>query len=137
MAEGGLPPELDLHLLECPICLERLQQPKSLPCLHSFCQDCLGTYITKGVSGKMASATSFPCPVCRRMIPPGNQAETKDKWAEQFPTNTVIDYLIQLKESSSVPLYCKTCHIKGNLNNPASFWCKAMNENLCDICKVS
>ncbi|OWF36535.1 Tripartite motif-containing protein 2 [Mizuhopecten yessoensis] len=65
MAEGGLPAELDLQLLECPICLERLHQPKSLPCLHSFCQDCLGTCITKEMSGQMASATSFSCPVCR------------------------------------------------------------------------
>ncbi|OWF36782.1 E3 ubiquitin-protein ligase TRIM56-like [Mizuhopecten yessoensis] len=136
MAEGGLPPELDLHLMECPICLERLQQPKSLPCLHSFCQDCLGTYITKEMSEKMASAPSFPCPVCRRMTHPVNQAETKDKWAEQFPTNTMIINLIQLVKSSSEPLYCKPCKTKGNLNNPASFWCKTMNENFCDSCKV-
>ncbi|XP_021340385.1 uncharacterized protein LOC110441535 [Mizuhopecten yessoensis] len=84
----------------------------------------------------MASATSFPCPVCRRMTHPVNQAETKDKWAEQFPTNTVINELIQLKERSSEPLYCKPCQTKGNLNNPASFWCKTMNENFCDTCKV-
>ncbi|OWF53694.1 tripartite motif-containing protein 2-like [Mizuhopecten yessoensis] len=136
MAEGGLPAELDLQLLECPICLERLQQPKSLPCLHSFCQDCLGTCITKEMSGQMASATSFSCPVCRRMTHPVNQTETKDKWAKHFPTNTVINELLQLKERSSEPLYCKPCQTKGNLNNPASFWCKTMNENFCDTCKV-
>ncbi|XP_021340391.1 tripartite motif containing 13-like [Mizuhopecten yessoensis] len=112
MAECGLPPELGLHLLECPICLERLQQPKSLPCLHSFCQDCLGTYITKELSGKMASSTSFTCPVCRRMTPLVNQAQTKDKWAEQFPTISVTKDLIQLRESSSEPLYCKPCQTK-------------------------
>ncbi|XP_021340396.1 tripartite motif-containing protein 6-like [Mizuhopecten yessoensis] len=136
MAEGGLPAELDLQLLECPICLERLQQPKSLPCLHSFCQDCLGTCITKEMSGQMASATSFSCPVCRRMTHPVNQTKTKDKWAKHFPTNTVINELLQLKERSSEPLYCKPCQTKGNLNNPASFWCKTMNENFCDTCKV-
>ncbi|OWF36536.1 hypothetical protein KP79_PYT26023 [Mizuhopecten yessoensis] len=70
------------------------------------------------------------------MTHPVNQAETKDKWAEQFPTNTVINELIQLKERSSEPLYCKPCQTKGNLNNPASFWCKTMNENFCDTCKV-
>ncbi|OWF36537.1 Tripartite motif-containing protein 3 [Mizuhopecten yessoensis] len=60
MAEGGLPPELDLNLLGCPICLERLQQPKSLPCLHSFCQDCLGTYITTEVSEKNGVGNIIP-----------------------------------------------------------------------------
>ncbi|OWF52268.1 tripartite motif-containing protein 2-like [Mizuhopecten yessoensis] len=135
MAGGDLSLELDLHLLECPICLERLQQPKSLPCLHCFCQDCLGIYITKELSGKMASATSFPCPICRRMTSPMYQAETKDKWAEQFPTNNAIQDLIQLRELSSEPLYCKPCQTKGYLNNPAKFWCKSMNLNFCEACR--
>ncbi|XP_021377878.1 E3 ubiquitin-protein ligase TRIM56-like [Mizuhopecten yessoensis] len=136
MAEGSPSPELDLHFLECPICLERLRQPKSLPCLHCFCQECLRTYITKELSGKMASATSFPCPVCRRITQTVNQAEAKDKWAEQFPTNAVIEDLIKLKEHSSEPLYCKPCQTKGDLTNPAKFWCKIMNLNFCETCKV-
>ncbi|XP_033731710.1 uncharacterized protein LOC117321376 [Pecten maximus] len=136
MAEGGRPPELNLHLLECPICLERLQKPKSLPCFHCFCQKCLGTYITKELSGKMASETSFPCPVCRRVTPPVNPVESKDKWAEQFPTNVVIQDLIQLKERSSEPLYCKPCQTKGNMTNPAKFWCKNMKAIFCETCKT-
>ncbi|XP_021357548.1 tripartite motif-containing protein 3-like [Mizuhopecten yessoensis] len=136
MAEGGPCPELDLHLLECPICLERLRQPKSLPCLHCFCQDCLGTYIIKELSGKMASGTSFPCPVCRGMATPVNQAETKENWTKQFPTNGVIQELIKLKEQSSGPLYCTPCQTKGNLSNPAKFWCKKMESGFCETCKV-
>ncbi|XP_021340231.1 E3 ubiquitin-protein ligase TRIM33-like [Mizuhopecten yessoensis] len=136
MAEGGPLPELDLHLLECPICLERLRQPKSLPCLHCFCQDCLGTYITKELSGKIASATSFPCPVCRGLATPVNQAETKENWAKQFPTNGVIQELIKLKEQSSDPLYCTPCQSKGNMSNPAKFWCKKMESGFCETCKV-
>ncbi|XP_033730080.1 E3 ubiquitin-protein ligase Midline-1-like [Pecten maximus] len=136
MAECGRPPELDLHLLECPICLERLQKPKSLSCLHCFCQECLGTYITKELPGKMASATSFPCPVCMRVTSPVNPVESKDKWAEHFPTNAVIKDLIQLKERSSGPLYCKPCQTKGNMTNPARFWCKKMDETFCEACKI-
>ncbi|XP_069103652.1 transcription intermediary factor 1-beta-like [Argopecten irradians] len=135
MAEGGRPPELDLHLLECPICLERLQQPKSLPCLHSFCQECLGTYIDKEISEKSVSGTSFPCPICRRTTSPVNHAEPKEKWAEHFPTNVVIQDLIQLKEHSSELPYCKPCQTKGILTNPAKFWCKMMNIHFCENCK--
>ncbi|XP_060070931.1 tripartite motif-containing protein 5-like [Ylistrum balloti] len=133
MAEGGRP--LDLYLLECPICLERFQQPKSLPCLHSFCQDCLGTYITQEICGNTATTTSFPCPVCRKITSLVSQEETKEQWAEQFPTNTVIQDLIQLKERSPEPLYCKPCQTKGNPANPAKFWCQMMNVNLCETCK--
>ncbi|XP_021357551.1 uncharacterized protein LOC110453057 [Mizuhopecten yessoensis] len=129
-------PELDLHLLECPICLERLRHPKTLPCLHSLCQDCLGTYITKELSGKMASATSFPCPICRGMATPVNQADTKENWAKQFPTNGMIQELIKLKEQSSGPLYCTPCQTKGNLSNPAKFWCKKIESGFCETCKV-
>ncbi|XP_021377858.1 tripartite motif-containing protein 2-like [Mizuhopecten yessoensis] len=134
--EGGPSPELDEHLQECPICLERFRQPKSLPCLHTFCQECLETFIVKELSGKMASATSFPCPVCRRMTQTVNQTEAKDKWAAQFPTNAVIQDLIKLKEHSSEPLYCKPCQTRGNLTNLAKFWCKSMNANFCETCKV-
>ncbi|XP_033726354.1 tripartite motif-containing protein 2-like [Pecten maximus] len=136
MAEGGRSPELDFHLLDCPICLERLRKPKSLPCLHCFCQECLGTYITKELLGKMASETLFPCPVCRREILSFNPLESKDKWAEQFPTNAIIQDLIKLKERSFEPLYCKPCQTKGNMTNPAKSWCKKMDETFCETCKV-
>ncbi|XP_033726123.1 uncharacterized protein LOC117315830 [Pecten maximus] len=84
----------------------------------------------------MASETSFPCPVCRRVTPPVNPVESKDKWAEHVPTNAVIQDLIQLKERSSEPLYCKPCQTKGIMTNPAKFWCKDMAVNFCDDCKV-
>ena len=33
--------KLDQDFLECGICLERFQNPRGLPCLHSFCHECL------------------------------------------------------------------------------------------------
>lgn len=51
--------------LDCPICLERYQNPKALPCLHTFCEKCLTTH---------ADGNNFiQCPTCRVLIemPPG------------------------------------------------------------------
>lgn len=31
---------IDPRLTECPICLEQLRHPKSLPCIHIFCEEC-------------------------------------------------------------------------------------------------
>ncbi|XP_033731027.1 E3 ubiquitin-protein ligase TRIM56-like [Pecten maximus] len=115
MAEGGTShdvpdspgPPREARLLDCPICLEQLHEPKSLPCLHSFCQECLSTFITKDLSGKMASATAFPCPVCRKMTQPVNPSEDKEKWAQQFPANVIVKDLV--KSPALEPMYCKPC----------------------------
>jgi tripartite motif-containing protein 13 len=50
-------------LLECPICMERLNQPRSLPCFHNFCKVCLEKYVEGLRDGK--NIETFPCPTCR------------------------------------------------------------------------
>ena len=47
-------------LLECSICLETFDDPRTLPCLHSFCKKCLENF----VNGKCEDELN--CPVCRR-----------------------------------------------------------------------
>ncbi|XP_021352551.1 E3 ubiquitin-protein ligase Midline-1-like [Mizuhopecten yessoensis] len=125
---------MDTHLLDCPICLEQLHQPKSLPCLHSFCQKCLSTFITKDPSEKMAAATSFLCPVCRKITQPVNLSEGKEKWAQQFPTNGLINSLV--KVTIDELRFCKPCEKKGKIGIPASVWCETLNIMFCDTCKV-
>lgn len=48
----------------CSICLNSFQIPKALPCLHTFCQDCLQCYINKTFNRK---DKSFLCPLCRTL----------------------------------------------------------------------
>ena len=47
------------RLLECSICLETFDDPRTLPCLHSFCKKCLENF----VDGKRDDELN--CPVCR------------------------------------------------------------------------
>lgn len=53
--------------LTCSICFNNFTQPKALPCLHTYCLDCLQAYVTS-----CATAEKFPCPMCRQevSIPP-------------------------------------------------------------------
>ncbi|OWF54246.1 tripartite motif-containing protein 2-like [Mizuhopecten yessoensis] len=135
--DGAMRQSLDSYLLECPICLEQLRQPKSLPCLHSFCMECLGSYITKELSGKMASASSFSCPVWRKVTEPVNQSEGKESWADQFPTNNLAVEILHQLQKTDKSIACKPCETKGNENVPAKFWCKHNNTYFCTDCKIN
>ncbi|XP_067105916.1 tripartite motif-containing protein 2 isoform X2 [Osmerus mordax] len=51
--------QIDKQFLICSICLDRYDNPKVLPCLHTFCEKCLQNYIP-------AHSLTLSCPVCRQ-----------------------------------------------------------------------
>jgi len=59
-------------LTECPICRETLNDPKTLPCLHTFCCRCLADHIASA-----QPRTPTVCPLCRQTftVPAGGCAE--------------------------------------------------------------
>ena len=60
MASASSMPRQELtSLLECSVCLETFDNPRTLHCLHSFCKKCLENF----VKGK--SKDQLNCPVCR------------------------------------------------------------------------
>ncbi|XP_067665951.1 E3 ubiquitin-protein ligase TRIM56-like [Haliotis asinina] len=87
----------DQHL-SCSICMELYTDPKQLPCLHSFCKQCLSTHILKQVAG--SGDIAFPCPVCRNMCKPANPDPTKImEWVDSFPDNFFIKNLMDTYET--------------------------------------
>ena len=50
--------------LSCSICLEVFKDPRALPCLHSFCYDCLEGWVKKSRSNK-----TICCPLCKEVSP--------------------------------------------------------------------
>ena len=54
--------------LLCSICIDFFKQPRSLPCQHSFCHDCLVPLASRPTSGSKTSASKgvvISCPECR------------------------------------------------------------------------
>ncbi|XP_072026047.1 uncharacterized protein [Amphiura filiformis] len=47
--------------LKCSICLRRFRKPRTLPCLHSYCEECLKEYAPSGTPILM-------CPLCQEKI---------------------------------------------------------------------
>jgi len=48
-------------MTECPICTEVFTDPRGLPCLHTFCLECLENYGKDRQPGD-----NMPCPLCRK-----------------------------------------------------------------------
>ena len=51
-----------LQLIECPVCLNELQDPRMLSCRHALCYTCVNDYTKKNKYEK-----ELPCPVCREV----------------------------------------------------------------------
>ncbi|XP_054644571.1 E3 ubiquitin-protein ligase SH3RF1 isoform X2 [Dunckerocampus dactyliophorus] len=67
-----------LDLLECPVCLERLDaSAKVLPCQHTFCRRCL--------QGIVGSRGELRCPECRTLVECG---------VDELPSNILLVRLL-------------------------------------------
>lgn len=63
MAGKGV--QLDWDIVSCPICLDTLKNPVTVPCGHNYCMDCINTY-WKAERGQQA----YVCPQCRKAFTP-------------------------------------------------------------------
>lgn len=125
-------------IFDCPICLEKLRTPKYLPCLHTFCELCIQSFIDLFVVDcvKNHRTISFECPVCRCVNLPPSQNISSEKWAKELPVN---HQLLTIQESyhtpiiSSCELLCDSCRQNGEQIS-ATLRCQQCKDNLCETC---
>lgn len=83
--------------LSCPVCMELLTDPRALPCMHTFCVQCLHSHITSVCTSRIQRG--FDCPVCRANTKPPLRGLHPNSWAENFPLNFplkgIIDELVR------------------------------------------
>ena len=119
-------------LTECPICLEPFKKPKALPCLHTFCLECLEKYGEDEVD-----EAKLPCPFCRQefIIP-------KDGF-KNLPGNFFIEQLSEERKYSSISanrapqLVCEMCDEEDrgrSQSSPVTKYCVDCGQNACDAC---
>ena len=118
------------ELTSCPICFERYVKPKYLPCVHTFCEACLQSYITKGQSERPAG---FKCPLCRKFVPAPGNPDMPSEWAALLPVNHFIESLMDRNNSKSAEKLCQPCQ-KENESKIATTWCKDCMEAMCENC---
>ena len=73
-------------LTECSICMERMSNPKFLPCHHTFCGECIEKLCRH-------RSAAVPCPLCRSTFQPPDGASRLP-----LPTNLYVEELVRLNE---------------------------------------
>lgn len=113
----------------CPACRERIKEPKTLSCLHSFCKKCIADHIVKTTKNQ-SDPVGFGCPVCRKetLMPPGG-SQSPSAWVDTLQTNTAIANILQAFESESLP---KTCTY--HPDKEIEYYCEDHFLSICSLC---
>ncbi|XP_019859494.1 PREDICTED: RING finger protein nhl-1-like [Amphimedon queenslandica] len=114
--------------LTCPVCLDHYINPKTLPCLHSFCQHCL-----EGLPLDKNNETYYLfCPTCR------HRTELPENGAGAFPVAFTINNLKDMhslikKTPNSQEAVTPICTDHGR---PLEFFCGTCDAVICSHCSV-
>jgi tripartite motif-containing protein 2/3 len=92
-------------LCECPICKDTYSDPRSLPCIHTFCLECV-----KGFSRDKLPGDGVACPLCR------TEFTVPDNGIESLPKNFFVQQLRDL--AGTVISHCEESG--GTDNNESS-----------------
>ena len=107
--------------VSCPVCTNIYTDPKHLPCLHSFCLQCL-----KQWHRTSHGRDTIRCPKCQAVSRISESGDLKDL-PTSFYLNGLIDVLA-IKECKSSQVRCGNCDKKSSESSYCFqccvFWCE-------------
>ena len=109
--------------ITCSICGDLFTDPKTIPCLHTFCKQC----IEKSIESNKKMASIVCCPLCRAPLPRDDMSSV--------PTNFTINRLVEIfgkrKNTGKIlQMKCDNCENE----SPAITWCAECETSLCQQC---
>src|SRR6218665_3538938 len=120
------------EITECPICMSAFNDPRMLPCIHSFCFECLkrtAEAADKKPGGRM------PCPLCRKdfFIP----SDGFNSLQKNFFMENLLEFNTTLRIGNAI-IICDMCNVR-NEGKPgdiprATMRCVECQDNYCDSC---
>ena len=111
--------------LTCPVCLDLYTNPKTLPCLHSFCQECL-----KGLPqerGFWGDTYYLSCPTCRQCT------EVPREGVGAFPVAFTLNNLKEVMQSLKKKAQQVTCN---DHDKPLDMFCVTCETVICYYCAI-
>lgn len=120
------------HLI-CSLCLHTFKVPKTLPCLHTFCESCLQRHINSDEATTTESINTFLCPVCRNSTSPVDGKTDKLEWARGLSTNQFIS-VCSGQLMTETPQHCFPCSLD-NKQSLSCCLCITCDEYLCKSCQ--
>lgn len=119
-----------MELTQCSICLEMLNDPRVLPCHHSFCFNCLQNFVER--SGREEG--EIPCPNCRKSftLPSNGRLEGLQK---DFRYATLVEKLEKLKHQKGIKTgKGETNACDQHRNNQLEYLCADCKVIICRRC---
>eukprot|EP00058_Branchiostoma_floridae_P021685 XP_002607175.1 hypothetical protein BRAFLDRAFT_68030 [Branchiostoma floridae] len=114
--------DFDDQFLTCPVCMLHFRDPRILPCLHTFCRECLQEWATK--------QQPLECPTCRTQVSLPDQGV--DGLRTNFYVNNLLDFAAA-KKGAEPGVPCQVC--KGNVEGSKS-WCADCAILMCESCTL-
>ncbi|XP_071846130.1 E3 ubiquitin-protein ligase TRIM56-like [Apostichopus japonicus] len=115
--------DLTENFFMCSVCLDQFNEPKLLPCLHRYCNDCLRKVVQASHDG------TIECPLCKQRccIP----KDGLDGFKTDFHMKSVLEF-IELRKSFEKKDFkqCVSC----SKDVVCSAYCFKCRDFLCDEC---
>eukprot|EP00058_Branchiostoma_floridae_P005882 XP_002591370.1 hypothetical protein BRAFLDRAFT_227409 [Branchiostoma floridae] len=130
--------DFDEQFLTCPVCMLHFRDPRVLPCLHTFCRECLQEWATK--------QQPLECPTCRTQVSLPDQGV--DGLRTNFYVNNLLDFAAvkeghqivtqeNLEASEGVPSsFQRKAFCPKHEDQVLTFYCEPCQTLVCVACTV-
>ncbi|KAG9349899.1 hypothetical protein JZ751_026252 [Albula glossodonta] len=120
-SNANISEQIEEEFLQCKICFEVYRTPRTLSCLHSFCEPCLEKLLDKHKG-------TVTCPECRAVS--DLQGCVRNAKASFF-INSLLDLF---RSKTTKQTVCSVCTVLGKSDVPASSRCLDCADFLCASC---